>query len=93
MSERISVTLEIQNKRGLHARASSKFAVLAGQFPDANVMVEKDGEEVAGDSIMDLMMLAAAIGSTIEVSAEGETAKAALDALSNLVNDKFGEGE
>lgn len=85
--------VEITNKRGLHARASSKFATLAGQFAGANVRVAKDGEDVCGDSIMDLMMLAAGIGSSVEISAEGENADAALDALEALMADKFGEGE
>ena len=89
---KLTKTLNITNKRGLHARASSKFAVTANEYPDANIIVSKDGEEVSGYSIMDLMMLAAGIGSSIEVSAEGDTAEAALNALEELVNDKFGEG-
>lgn len=89
----ITKTFEIINKRGLHARASSKFATLAGSFEGANVRVAKDGEDVCGDSIMDLMMLGAGIGSSIEVSAEGENANAALDAIEALLADKFGEGE
>lgn len=92
-NQQISRTLYIANKRGLHARASSKFAVLAGSFEGTQVRVIKDAEEVAGDSIMDLMMLAAGIGQTIEVVAEGPKAEAALDALEALVNDLFGEGE
>lgn len=90
---KISKTFEIINKRGLHARASSKFATLAGSFEGANVRVSKDDEDVCGDSIMDLMMLGAGIGSSINVSAEGENAKAALDAIEALLADKFGEGE
>lgn len=86
-------TMNIINKRGLHARASSKFAVLAGEFVGADVRVSKDGEDVCGDSIMDLMMLAAGVGSSIEVSAQGENAAKALDALEALIADKFGEGE
>lgn len=89
----ISRTLYIANKRGLHARASSKFAVLAGSFDNTQVRVIKDDQDVAGDSIMDLMMLAAGIGQTIEVVAEGAQAEAALDALEALVTDLFGEGE
>lgn len=90
---KITKTLQITNKRGLHARASSKFAVVANEYPDANITVTKDDEEVTGYSIMDLMMLAAGIGSSIEVSAEGETAQAAIDAITQLVDNKFGEGE
>lgn len=93
MSEIITRTLYIANKRGLHARASSKFAVLAGSFSDTEIRVAKDDQDVAGDSIMDLMMLAAGIGSNIEVSASGPQAQEALDALQALVDDKFGEGE
>jgi|APTNR8051073442_1049403.scaffolds.fasta_scaffold02641_5 phosphocarrier protein len=92
-SQSISRTLYIANKRGLHARASSKFAVLAGSFEDTQVRVIKEDQEVAGDSIMDLMMLAAGIGQTIEVIAEGPHAEACLDALDALVSDLFGEGE
>ena len=93
MTDRMSRTLEIVNKRGLHARASSKFAMLVGDYPDALVRVSREDQEVDGDSIMDLMMLAAGIGSTIEVSAKGARAEAALDALAALVADRFGEGE
>lgn len=93
MSDRISRTLEIVNKRGLHARASSKFAMLAGDYSDCAIRVSREDQEVDGDSIMDLMMLAAGIGSTIEVCAQGPRAREALDALGALVADKFGEGE
>lgn len=84
--------LPIVNKRGLHARASAKFVALAGQF-DARVTVSRCGETVDATSIMGLMMLAAAIGTSVTVRAAGEDAGAALDALSALVADKFGEGE
>jgi phosphocarrier protein HPr len=93
MTERVTRRVEIVNKRGLHARASSKFAMMAGDFPDALVRVAREDQEVDGESIMDLMMLAAGIGSDIEISAEGPNAVAALDALCALVSDKFGEGE
>jgi phosphocarrier protein len=93
MSDRITRTLEIVNKRGLHARASSKFAMLVGAYPDCAIRVAREDQEVDGESIMDLMMLAAGIGSTIDVSAEGARAEEALDALAALVADRFGEGE
>ena len=93
MTERVSRTIEIVNKRGLHARASSKFALLAGEYADSRVMVGREDQEVDGESIMDLMMLAAGIGSEITVSAEGPLAEAALDALCALVAHRFGEGE
>ena len=83
-------TLLIRNRRGLHARASAKFVQLAGTF-DADVEVSKDGQTVGGTSIMGLMMLAAAPGCTISISARGEDADAALDALEALVADGFGE--
>ncbi len=90
---KISKEVAITNKRGLHARASSKFAVLAAEFKDIEIKVSKDDEEVSGDSIMDLMMLAAGIGSSIEISAEGDKAQEAVDALVALVENKFGEEE
>jgi phosphocarrier protein HPr len=93
MSERVSRTLDIVNKRGLHARASSKFAMLVGEYPDCIIRVSREDQEVDGESIMDLMMLAAGIGSSIDVSAAGARAGEALDALAALVADRFGEGE
>ena len=82
--------VEIINKRGLHARASAKFVKLAASF-DAEVKVSKDGQTVDARSIMGLMMLAAGIGSTIEISAEGAEAQQALDALCELVANRFDE--
>jgi phosphocarrier protein len=84
------VTVEISNRRGLHARASARFVTLASVF-EAVVTVEKDGHQVTGTSIMGLMMLAAATGDTIDISAAGSDAQAALDALVGLVQAKFGE--
>ncbi|AQS40871.1 MAG: Phosphocarrier, HPr family [Candidatus Tokpelaia hoelldobleri] len=83
-------TLVIPNRRGLHARASAKFVELAASY-DACVQVEKDGVAVGGTSIMGLMLLAAASGSTIRVSASGRQARQALDALEKLVKNGFGE--
>jgi phosphocarrier protein len=83
-------TLPIVNRRGLHARASAKFVQLAETF-DAEITVSRDGLSVGGQSIMGLMMLAAGIGSTIDVSAAGPEAQAALDAITALVADRFGE--
>ena len=82
--------LGIANKRGLHARAAAKFVRTAGQF-DAAVRVSFKGQEVSGLSIMGLMMLAAGIGSEIELVCSGKQAAEAMQALSTLVNDKFGE--
>ncbi len=85
-----SRTVDVVNKRGLHARASAKFVTLAsGQ--SASVEVEKDGSKVCGTSIMGLMMLGAAMGDSITISAEGERAEEAVAALAELVETKFGE--
>ena len=80
----------MKNRRGLHARASAKFVTLASGLP-VDVEVERDGSSVCGTSIMGLMMLGAAMGDTITISAEGEGAEAAVDALAELVESKFGE--
>ena len=84
--------LKICNKRGLHARASAKFVKCVESF-DSDIRVSKDGHVVGGTSIMGLMMLAAGDGCTIHVSATGPEADQALNALEELINDKFGEGE
>ncbi len=84
-------TVLIQNRRGLHARASAKFVTLASSQP-VTVMVEKPGAgSVTGTSIMGLMMLGAAMGDTIVISAEGDGAEGAVAALAGLVEEKFGE--
>ena len=83
-------TVEVRNKRGLHARASAKFVTLASELPAA-VEVQKDGSSVCGTSIMGLMMLGAAMGDSITISAEGEGAEEAVTALAELVEAKFGE--
>ncbi|MDB5685162.1 MAG: phosphate transporter permease [Sphingomonas bacterium] len=80
----------ITNKRGLHARASAKFVTLASAQP-ATIEVVKDGSAVAGTSIMGLMMLGAAMGDSITISAIGDGAAAAVSALCELVEAKFGE--
>ena len=83
-------TLRIVNKRGLHARAAAKFVRTVGQF-DATVRVEFKGQQVSGLSIMGLMMLAAGIGSEVELACSGRQAVEAMAALSALVESKFGE--
>jgi len=80
----------ICNQRGLHARAAARFVKTAGQF-DAEVVVRKNGTEVSGRSIMGLMMLAAAPGTVIELTATGRQAEAALIALTKLIECKFDE--
>jgi phosphocarrier protein len=85
-----SRTVEITNKRGLHARASAKFVTAASGL-GVQVEVAKDGNKVIGTSIMGLMMLGAAIGDSITISASGEGAEAAVNDLAELVEAKFGE--
>ncbi|MDZ4372487.1 MAG: HPr family phosphocarrier protein [Phenylobacterium sp.] len=85
-------TVEIVNKRGLHARASAKFVKLAGTF-DAEVRVTNNGQTVDARSIMGLMMLAASPGCCIEIEATGEEAFAAVAALTSLVQARFDEEE
>ena len=84
----LSAELEIQNKKGLHARAAAAFVKTIENL-DADVTVERIGQVVNGTSIMGLMMLAAAKGTTINAS--GKEAEAAMAALTNLINSKFGE--
>ena len=84
--------IEIINKLGLHARASSKFTQTAAQFL-SEVWVTKNGNRINGKSIMGLMMLAAAKGSVIEIETDGADEAAAMNALTALINDCFGEGE
>jgi phosphocarrier protein len=85
-----SRTVQLSNRRGLHARASAKFVTLAaGQA--AAVEVEKDGSKVCGTSIMGLMMLGAAMGDSITITADGDGADEAVAALAGLVEERFGE--
>ena len=92
MSDITARTVEIVNKRGLHARASAKFVKLATEF-DAEVRVSRDGTVVDARSIMGLMMLAAGPGCCIEIEAEGPEASQAIDALASLVANRFQEEE
>ena len=85
-----SRTVEVVNKRGLHARASAKFVTMASQI-DAAIEVEKDGNKVCGTSIMGLMMLGAAMGDSITISATGIGAELAVEQLCALVEAKFHE--
>jgi len=80
----------IVNTKGLHARASAKFVQTANKF-EARITVKKDGGAVSGSSIMGLMMLGAGIGSELAMEASGRQAQAALDALAELVANRFGE--
>ena len=82
----------IINKLGLHARASAKLTQLASSFP-CEVWLERNGRRVNAKSIMGVMMLAAAKGSTITIDTQGEQDEDALKAIQDLVADRFGEGE
>ena len=86
----VSRTVLVATRRGLHARASAKFVTLAASQP-VEVAVVKDSAAVTGTSIMGLMMLGAAMGDHITISAEGDGAQAAVDCLCDLVEAKFGE--
>ncbi|HEX8527429.1 HPr family phosphocarrier protein [Allosphingosinicella sp.] len=86
----ISRTVQLLNKRGLHARASARFVTLAATQP-TEIIVEKDGNSVCGTSIMGLMMLGAAMGDSITIRAKGDGAEEAVAALAELVEARFGE--
>ncbi len=88
----IKTAITIINKLGLHARASAKLTKLASTFK-SEVFMSRNGRRVNAKSIMGVMMLAAGIGTTVEIEADGEDEQAAMDALLALVNDKFGEGQ
>ena len=90
MSEEIAQDMEIKNIKGLHARAAAAFVKTVEPF-DAAVEVERIGQCVSGCSIMGLMMLAAAKGTTIHVKASGPQAKEVMAALQQLLDNKFGE--
>ncbi|MDD2407574.1 MAG: HPr family phosphocarrier protein [Tepidiphilus sp.] len=84
--------VEIINKLGLHARASAKLTELASQFP-CQIWISRSGRRVNAKSIMGVMMLAAAKGSKVEIETEGERADEALQAIVELIRNRFGEGE
>ncbi len=86
-----SITLEIINKLGLHARASTKLTQTASKFA-SEIWITRNGRRVNAKSIMGVMMLAAAKGSMVEIDATGEDEIQAIDALSALISDYFGEG-
>ncbi|MFC7460999.1 HPr family phosphocarrier protein [Hydrogenophaga defluvii] len=88
----IKTTATISNKLGLHARASAKLTKLAGSFP-CEVWMSRGDRRVNAKSIMGVMMLAAGIGTQVEVETAGAQEQDAMDALLALINDKFGEGE
>lgn len=87
----IQTTITISNKLGLHARASAKLTKLAGSFP-CDVFISRNGRRVNAKSIMGVMMLAAGLGSEIQIETSGAREQEAMDALRALIDDKFGEG-
>jgi phosphocarrier protein HPr len=88
--ERRTVTVRIPNKRGLHARASAKLVEAAARF-QSHITVSKSGQTVDARSIMGLMMLAASLGTEVDISCEGDDCDAAMTAILALVEAKFGE--
>ena len=88
----IRSTVTISNKLGLHARASAKLTKLAGGFK-SEIHLSRNGRRINAKSIMGVMMLAAGLGSEVEIESDGDDQQAALDALIALINDKFGEGQ
>jgi phosphocarrier protein HPr len=88
----IKTTTTISNKLGLHARASAKLTKLAGSFP-CDVFMSRGERRVNAKSIMGVMMLAAGMGTTVEIETDGAQEQEAMDALLALIADKFGEGQ
>jgi phosphocarrier protein HPr len=88
----ITKTITISNKLGLHARASAKLTKLASSFR-SEVFMSRNGRRVNAKSIMGVMMLAAGMGSEVEIETDGEDDAAAMQALLTLIEDKFGEGQ
>jgi phosphocarrier protein HPr len=84
--------LLIKNRLGLHARAAAKLVQAASRF-QARITLQKGSEEVDAKSILGILLLAAAQGTTIQVTADGEDADEALDAIENLIDSRFDEGE
>ena len=87
-----SQTIKIINQLGLHARASAKLTKLASEFP-CEIFIERKGRKVNAKSIMGVMMLAAGIGSEVQLETVGEQEEEAMVALVALINDKFGEAQ
>jgi len=88
----IKRAVKITNKLGLHARASAKLTQLASRF-QSSIWIERNGRRVNAKSIMGVMMLAAGLGSSVELETEGADEQLAIDEIEALFNDKFGEGE
>ena len=84
--------IQIVNKLGLHARASAKLSKLAAEFP-CEILLSRNGRQINAKSIMGVMMLAAGIGSTVTLETIGDKADEAMQALTELINNRFGEAE
>ena len=87
----IKRTIQISNKLGLHARASAKLTQMASKY-QSNLWLARNGRRVNAKSIMGVMMLAAGLGSTVELETDGPDEQSAIDAIEALFHDKFGEG-
>ena len=85
-------SIKIINKLGLHARASAKLSQLAAQYP-CEILLSRNGRQINAKSIMGVMMLAAGIGSKVTLETVGDQADEAMTALTDLINNRFGEGE
>ena len=88
----IQATVKISNKLGLHARASAKLTKLAGSF-QSEIFMSRNGRRVNAKSIMGVMMLAAGMGSEVQIETSGGDEQTAMNALTALIHDKFGEGQ
>jgi phosphocarrier protein len=88
----IAKPVTIVNKLGLHARAAAKFVTCANRY-GSEIQLERNGQRVNGKSIMGVMMLAASQGTVLRISVDGDGEEEAMQALVDLIDDKFGEGE
>ena len=88
----IRAQFTIVNQKGLHARAATKLVQLAGRYPCNILLIGPEGEANA-KSVMGVLLLCGSVGTVIEVRAEGERAREAVDAIGNLIKDRFGEAE
>lgn len=91
MSERASAKFLIVNELGLHARAATKLVQLASKYPTCEVQIAHDGQTANAKSVMGVLLLCGAKGTTVEVTASGDGAKACVDAIGELIAQRFGE--
>ncbi len=88
---RAAIEIQIQNLKGLHARATAAFVKCAESFESEITVIKKDGQSASGKSIMGLLMLAIPLGERIVITADGSDAEAAIQALIKLIDNRFGE--